>query len=66
VLKNIAGAQLITAGSVCGARGKRPVWQLLEFVPKTRNPSSDSDIKGNLIIDARTGKLVCAGLPSLD
>ncbi len=66
VLKNIAGAQLISAGNVCGAKVKRPVWQLQVFVPKARNPSGDSDIKGYLVIDARSGKMVCAGLPFLD
>ncbi len=66
VAKNIAGAQLITAGSVCGAKVKRPVWQFHVVVPKARNPSGDNDIDGFLVIDARTGKLSCAGLPFLD
>jgi hypothetical protein len=66
VRRNIVGAQLITVGSVCGARLKSAVWQFQVFVPKARNPSGGSDIKGTLVIDARTGKLVCAGLPFLD
>lgn len=66
VLQNITESQLITAGSVCGAKVKRPVWQFQVFVPKARNPSGDSDIRGYLIIDAQTGKMVCAGLPFLD
>jgi len=66
VLKNIADAQLITAGSVCGKKVTRPVWQLHVVVPKARNPSGDNKINGFLVIDGRTGKLVCAGLPFLD
>jgi len=66
VLENIAAAQLVTAGGVCGAKVTSQVWQLQVFVPKARNPSGDNDIKGYLVIDARTGKMVCAGLPFLD
>lgn len=66
VFENIAAAQLVTAGSVCGAKVTSPVWQFQVFVPRARNPSGDSDIKGYLVIDARTGKMVCAGLPFLD
>jgi hypothetical protein len=66
VTKNIAGAQLVTAGSVCGAKVRHPLWQFHVVVPKARNPSGDNDIDGFLVIDARTGKLVCAGLPFLD
>ena len=66
VLKNIAEAQLVTAGSVCNAKVTRPLWRFQVFVPKARNPSGDNDIRGYLVIDARTGKLVCAGLPFLD
>ena len=66
VLKNITAAQLIVAGSACGKKVTRPLWQFQVFVPKARNPSGDNDIKGFLVIDAGTGKLVCAGLPFLD
>lgn len=66
VLKNIAEAQLVTAGSICGAKITRPRWRFEVFVPKARNPSGDNDIRGYLVIDAGTGKLVCAGLPFLD
>ena len=66
VLKNMTEAQLITAGSVCGAKITHPLWRFQVDVPKARNPSGDNDIKGYLVIDARTGKLVCAGLPFLD
>ena len=44
----------------------RPLWQFQVFVPKAHNPATDSDIKGYLVIDAGTGKFVCAGLPLLD
>ena len=66
IMKNIEGAQLITAGSVCGAKVTRPVWQFQVLVPKERNPSGENDIKGYLVIDGQTGKMVCAGLPFLD
>jgi hypothetical protein len=67
VVRNIASTQLIVAGSVCGTRVKRPVWQFQVFVPKARNPSGDNDIDGVLALDARTGKIVCVtGLPFLD
>ncbi len=66
VLKNITEAQLVTAGSVCGKKVTRPLWRFQVVVPKARNPSGDNDIRGYLVIDARTGKLVCAGLPFLD
>ena len=66
VLKNITEAQLVTAGSICGKKVTRPLWRFQVVVPKARNPSTDSDIRGYLVIDAHTGKLVCAGLPLLD
>ena len=66
VLKNMTEAQLVTAGSVCGDKVTRPVWRFQVFVPKARNPSGDNDIRGYLVIDAHTGKLVCAGLPFLN
>ncbi|MBI1202189.1 MAG: hypothetical protein GC182_06725 [Rhodopseudomonas sp.] len=66
VLRNITEAQFITAGSVCGKKVTRPVWQLHVVVPKARNPSGDNDISGYLVIDGHTGKMVCAGLPFLD
>lgn len=66
IMKNIEGAQLITAGSVCGSRVTKPVWQFHVVVPKDRNPSGDNEINGFLVIDGRTGKIICAGLPFLD
>jgi hypothetical protein len=67
IAKNIASAQLLTAGvTECGSKVSKPVWQFHVVVPKNRNPSGDSEIDGFLVIDARTGKMVCAGLPFLD
>ncbi len=66
VMRNIASAQLITAGTVCGRKVTRPLWQFHIVVPKSRNPSGDNEIEGNLAIDARSGKMICAGLPFLD
>jgi hypothetical protein len=66
VRSNIESAQLISAGFACGARLKVPVWLFHVRVPKAHNPSGGSDIEGVLVINARSGKLVCAGLPFLD
>ena len=66
VLRNITAAQLITAGSVCGRKVAKPLWQFQVVVPKERNPSGENEIKGYLVIDAQTGKIDCAGLPFLD
>jgi hypothetical protein len=66
VLRNIMAAQLITAGSVCGRKVTRPLWQFHVVVPKARNPSGDNEINGFLVIDGQTGKIDCAGLPFLD
>jgi hypothetical protein len=65
VLRNIESAQLITAGTACGAAVKKPVWQFEVRVPKERNPSGSDEISGYLVIDGQSGKLVCAGLPFL-
>lgn len=66
VRRNIERAQLITSGSACRGALKAPIWQFRILVPKARNPSGGTDIKGALAVDARTGKLVCAGVPFLD
>ena len=66
VMKNVEEAQLITGGSICGARVTKPLWQFRIVVVKERNPAGDSAIRGPLVIDGRTGELVCAGLPFLD
>ena len=66
VLRNIEDAQLVTAGSVCGAKVTRPVWQLHVVVPPERNPSGENAINGYLVIDGQSGKMICAGLPFLD
>jgi hypothetical protein len=64
--RNIDEAQLISGGSICGARVKKPLWRFQIVVPKDRNPSGDNEISGSFVIDGRTGKLVCAYLPFLD
>ena len=56
VMKNIAGARLVTAGKACDRNVKKPVWQFQVLVPKSRNPNGGDDIKGYLVIDGRTGK----------
>jgi len=66
VLQNIEAAQLVTAGTVCNSKVTKPVWRLHVVVPKERNVANDSEINGDLIIDAQTGKIICAGLPFLN
>lgn len=66
VLHNVVAAQLITAGSVCGRKVAKPLWQFHVVVPKERNPSGENEINGFLVIDGQTEKIVCAGLPFLD
>lgn len=66
VLQNIGLIQLVSAGtSKCG-RLPFPVWQIHVVVPKERVKNGDSKIDGWLVLNARTGKMVCAGLPFLD
>ena len=40
-----------------------PAWRFQVVVPKT---ADRDEIKGYLLVDARTGKMLCAGLPFLD
>ena len=66
ISKNIDEVHFISGGNICGARVTKPVWQFQIVVPKSRNPSGDHEIRGSLVIDGRTGKMVCAKLPFLD
>ncbi len=50
--------------TVCGG-GDAPVWAFRVVIEKPKN-NEDSRIDGWIVVDARTGKLVCAGLPFLD
>lgn len=66
VLRNIRLIQFVAAGrSNCGAF-RFPVWQIHVVVPKERIKHGDNKIDGWLALNARTGKMVCAGLPFLD
>ena len=68
VALNLSSSELIMRGkNKCGSNSARPVWQFHVLVPANRNPNStEHAIDGYLLIDARTGKLQCAGLPFLD
>jgi hypothetical protein len=68
VVGNIKTGQLISAGtSNCsGQRVGFPVWEFHVVVPKERMTNGDGEIDGWLALDARNGKMVCAGLPFLD
>lgn len=68
VLDNIKAIQLISAGtSNCsGGRVKSPVWELHVIVAKEKRTNGEGAIDGWMSLDARTGKMLCAGLPFLD
>lgn len=66
VASHITEAKMITAGTACGEKVRSPVWHFHVFVPKEDMPIGDSPIDGYLVIDGRSGKLLCAGLPFLD
>lgn len=66
---NLASSELIMSGKHKCANGntKTPVWQIHVVVPPSRNLNSTGHaIDGYLLLDARTGKMKCAGLPFLD
>ena len=66
VSRHLKGQVLVMNGkdATCGINLKaRPAWRLRVEVPKAE---SHDEIKGGLLIDARTGKMLCAGLPFLD
>jgi hypothetical protein len=62
VARNIKQSQLLPdgKGTPCGALNK-PVWQFHVVVV-----SPEHQIDGYLVLDARSGKMVCANLPLLD
>jgi hypothetical protein len=62
----IRQAQLINAGTTdCGTVTK-PVWQFHVTVPANVVAHGNEPIDGYLVLDARSGKVVCASLPFLD
>lgn len=62
----IKKAQLISAGtSACGPVSN-PVWQFRVSVPANVTPHGNEPIDGHLVLDARSGRMDCAGLPFLD
>lgn len=62
----IVEAQMIAAGTVCGKKVRSPLWQFHVVVPENVVSYGNAAINGYLVIDARSGKLLCAGLPFLD
>jgi len=66
VAQNIVASQLLNGGSTrCGGKTAKPVWEFHVVVPANRNPNGNP-IDGFLVLDARSGKMICAGLPFLD
>lgn len=64
----IQKAQLLTAGTTdCGGGAvTRPVWQFHITVPANVVSYGNEPINGYLVLDARSGKMLCASLPFLD
>jgi hypothetical protein len=65
VLRNIRVIQFVSAGTAKCGRFQFPVWQIHVVVPEERLKGRNSKIDGWLALDARTGRMVCAGLPFL-
>jgi hypothetical protein len=60
----IQSSELATRGeSPCGGSVRSPIWVFRVAVAKT---ATHEQIAGYLVINARNGQLVCAGLPFLD
>jgi hypothetical protein len=66
VAKNIKDAKMLSQGdrTPCGDASE-PVWQF-HVVVASPVTSPKSPIDGYLVIDAASGKMVCASLPMLD
>jgi len=64
--RHVKGVELMSDGKTlaCGTV-KKPVWQLHIVVEKPVN-NPDRPIDGYLVIDANSGKIVCANLPMLN
>ena len=61
---SIQSSELVARGdSPCGGLVRSPIWVFHVLAPKT---ATHEQITGYLVIDARKGQLVCAGLPFLD
>jgi hypothetical protein len=66
VSRNIKGQSLFVDGrdDACEIDyRKRPAWRFHVVVDRT---GSSEKIEGYLLLDARSGKMICAGLPFLD
>jgi hypothetical protein len=61
---SIQSSELVARGNnPCGGLVRSPIWVFHVSAPKT---ATHEQINGYLLIDARKGQLVCAGLPFLD
>ena len=66
VLRNIKDAKFLDDGvtQACGPL-KKAVWQFHVVVASPPN-NPESPIDGYLVLDGRSGRLICANLPMLD
>ena len=62
-LKAITSSQLVVRGSSRCGEVKASQWVIHVSVPAS---NGNDKIEGDLTIDARSGKMICAGLPFLD
>jgi hypothetical protein len=61
---SIQSSELLARGdNPCGGLVRSPIWVFHVLAPKT---ATHEQITGYLVLDARKGQLVCAGLPFLD
>jgi len=61
---SIQSSELVARGeNPCGGLVRSPIWVFRVTAPKT---ATHEQITGYLVLDARKGQLVCAGLPFLD
>ena len=64
--KRIQGAQLVVSGTFSCGKITKPLWHLRVVEPEKVISAGNPKIDGSLFVDARTGKIVCTGLPFLD
>ncbi|TBW34053.1 hypothetical protein EYW49_18815 [Siculibacillus lacustris] len=65
VLRNLREVVRTTRGATLCGGGSAPVWSI-RVVVAAPHGDPGAPIDGRLVLDARTGAIVCAGLPFLD
>lgn len=65
VLANLREVEKTIRGATACGGGSSPVWSI-HVVVAAPHGDAENPIDGRLVLDARSGALVCAGLPFLD